>query len=180
MSASAGDLYAAAEELLAAAALSLQDAPGGTISYQAVWPGMPAYDCAPALFVHAGGPRYGDTIPLSPPLQPYQRQVTTGVVNLIELTITVLRCVPTLEQAGQTIALPSPAAVSAAAEQTMGDVWAIWNGLKNQHRAGTLFQRPSGRREFGFNPAVAVRTSGGVGGWEIPCVLELGGYGAGS
>lgn len=178
MPADAGDLYDAASELLAAAAASLMDAPAGPITTQAIWPGLPAYDCAPALYVHAGGVSIGDTMPLQPPLQPMQRMVTTGEVNLLALTITVLRCVPTVVQQGETVLLPSTQLISMAAEDCYGDLWAIWNGLKNQHRAGTLFQRASGRREFAFDAAIPVRTSGGVGGWEIPVRVELSGYGA--
>lgn len=171
-----GDLFAAAQELLAAAAAALVEAPAGSIAYQAIWPGLPSYDCAPALFVHAGGTSFADTYPLQPPLQPMQQMVTTGEVNLLALTITVIRCVPVIEQEQQSVLLPSPQIITDAAEDIYGDLWAIWNYLKNQHRAGLLFQRPSGRREFRFDPAVPVRTSGGVGGWEIPVRVELSGY----
>jgi hypothetical protein len=176
-----GDLYAAAQELMAATADAVATSPGGPIDFdhggvQAIWPGLPSYDCVPALYVHAGGAAIGDTYPLQPPLQPMQRMVTTGQVPLLQLTITVLRCVPVIEEDQQSIVLPSQALIEAAAQQVYGDLWAIWNHLKNEHRAGNLFQRPSGRREFIFDPAVPVRTSGGAGGWEIPIRVELGGY----
>lgn len=170
------DLYAAAEELLAAASDGVDTSPGGHINYQAISPGLPPFDCPPALYVHAGGASIGDTLPLAPPLQPMQRIVTTGEVNLIAFTITVIRCVPVPTQGTQTVKLPSPAAISAAAELMYGDLWAIWNHLKNEHRDGNLFQTPSGRREFILLPAVPVRTSGGAGGWEIPIGVQLGGY----
>lgn len=179
-----GDLYAAAQELLAACVVALEDSPGGPImdASTAIWPGLPSYDCVPALYVHAGGPSVADTYPLQPPLQPAQRMVTTGMVLLAQFTITVLRCVPVLEQDGQTIALPSPAELGAAAEEVYGDLWAIWNYLIFAHRPvsqgglGTLFQTPSGRREFQFDPAIPVPTSGGAGGWEVPVRVQLGGY----
>lgn len=173
-----GDLYAAAEELLAAAGQALLASPGGGIpvTSQAIWPGLPSYDCIPALYVHAGGTSFADTYPLQPPLQPWQRMVTSGEVNLLVLTITVLRCVPVLEQTQQSVLFPSATDISASAEIVYGDLWAIWNYLKNQHRAGVLFQTPSGRREFNFLPAVPVRTSGGAGGWEIPVSVQLPGY----
>lgn len=173
-----GGLYAAAQELLGAAAAGLALSPGGAISYQAIWPGLPAFDCAPALFVHAGGPSVGDTYPLQPPLQPMQRIVDTGQVNLVLLTITVLRCVPVLTQSQQSVLLPQPAALNASAEETMGDVWTLWNYLYEQHRSGALFSSPSRRREFSLDPAVAVRTSGGVGGWEMGVRFQLDGFAA--
>lgn len=170
------DLYDAAQQLLDAAAVAVATARGGAIDLQAIWPGLPSYDCVPALYVHAGGTSIGDTLPLQPALQPMQRMVTTGEVNLLQLTITVLRCVPVIEEEQASILLPDPVAISAAAAECYADLWAIWNHLKNEHRAGHLFQRPSGRREFVFDPAVPVRTSGGAGGWEIPIRVELGGF----
>jgi hypothetical protein len=169
-------LYDASVELLQAAAAAVATTPGGPIDFQAIWPGLPAYDCVPALFVHAGGPSVGDTYPLQPPLQPMQRIVTSGLVLLIQLTITVLRCVPVIEQEQQSVLLPNPGLISQAAYETMSDVWAIWNVLIDMHRDGSLFQTPSGRREFILDPAVPVRTSGGAGGWEIPVRVQLGGY----
>lgn len=175
MPAGPDDLYTAALELLTASAdaLTLRGAP---IDYQAIWPGLPAFDCAPALFVHAGGTSFADTYPLQPPLQPMQQMVTTGEVNLLALTVTVLRCVPTVTQRQQSILLPNAAEVSQAAADCYADLWAIWNHLKNEHRAGNLYQTPSRRREFRFLPAIPVRTSGGVGGWEIPLAVALPGY----
>lgn len=173
-----GDLYTAAELLLSAAGEALLTAPAGGIpmTSQAIWPGAPSFDCIPALYVHAGGAQFADTFPLSPPLQPHQQIVTTGEVNLVTMTITVLRCVPVVDQTQQSVLLPSAAAISQAASDCYGDLWAIWNHLKNLHRSGALFQTPSGRREFRYLPAVPVRTSGGAGGWEIPVSFELPGY----
>lgn len=182
----AGDLYAAAVELLSATATALEGTPAGPIGYQAVWPGLPAYDCVPALYVHAGGTSIGNTLPLQPTLQPMQREVVTGVVRLISFTITVLRCAPSIEENGQNILMPSAAEVSQAAADTYGDVWAIWNYLAYAHRPvadgglGTLFQTPSGRREFEFRDAIPIVSSGGAAGWEIPIGVQLGGYNPGA
>ena len=175
--AAADDLYDAAVTLLAAASDALaQEAPGGPIALEAIWLGRPSYDCVPMLAVHCGGAAVGDTYPLQPPLQPMQRQAYGDMVDLVSLTITVLRCVPTISQNQQGQLLPNPTAISASAKEGYGDLWAIWNHLKNEHRAGVLFQTPSGRREFIFDPAVPVLTSGGAGGWEIPIRVQLGGY----
>lgn len=176
MPAGPDDLYQAAVELLTACATALEDSPGGPIQAQAIWPGPPAYDCVPALYVHAGSNSVGDTYPLQPPLQPMQRIQTTGFVDLVAFTITVLRCVPVLRGSGQTLALPLVAEINKSARDCYGDLWSIWNYLKNQHREGLLFQNASGRREFMFDPAIPVRTSGGAGGWEITVRVQLGGY----
>ena len=183
MAAGPDALYEAAEELLAAAAAALTNAPvqcpicgGGPTNYQAIWPGEPVFDCPETLAVHAGGVAVADTLPLQPPLQPMQRIVTTGIVDLAALTITVTRCVPVIEQEQQSLLLPRQELVNASAKVIYGDLWRIWNYLVWAHREGLLFQRPSGRREFLFEPAIPVRTSGGVGGWIIPVRFQLDGY----
>lgn len=173
-----GDLYALAVEFLGACSAALDDAPGGPIAYNAISPGPPAYDCAPAVYIHLGGPSVADTLPFSPSLQPTHRIGVQGMVDMIQMTCTVLRCVPTIEGPGQgqTIKLPPATAISAAAAEVYGDLWAIWNYLKNAYRAGLLFQSPSGNREFIFFPAVPVKAQGGVAGWEMSVGVQLGGY----
>jgi hypothetical protein len=176
----ATDLADLADTFLAACARAVALSPGGSIEYQAVWPGPPAFDCAPSILVNVGGPVVSDTYPLQPPLQPMQRIVTTGIVNQIALTATVLRCVTVIEQAGQVAVFPAPSKITTDAHTTLGDLWAVWNYLVHQHRNGSLFQTPSGRREFALDPAVAVRNQGGFGGWQIPIRVQLGGYDPGT
>lgn len=176
MPGSANGLYEVAEELLAAAAAALEDSPGGPLVHKAVWPGAPAFDCPEALYVYMTGPAVADTYPLQPPLQPMQRLVTTGQVDLVSYTIQVIRCVPVIGGDEQTITLPSEDAVSASARICYGDAWAIWNYLSHAHREGLLFQVPSGRREFEILPVTPLATSGGVGGFIIPVRVQVPGY----
>lgn len=170
------DLFQAVKQFLDACVKSLVDVGITPPGYQAIWTGLPAFDCVPALSVHLGGPHVGDTYPLQPPLQPMQRIATTGQVNLLAMTCTIIRCWPVAEQQQQSLLLPSTQEITDASEETYNDLWAIWNGLKNQHRLGTLFQTRSGRREFLLDPAVPVNTSGGAAGWQIPIQVQLGGY----
>lgn len=172
----AGDLFKTAEEFLAACAKALEDAPAGTILNQAIWQGPPAFDCAPALYVHAGGPSIADTYPLQPPLQPAQRIAETGIVNMVAFTATVLRCIPVLEGDGQTILLPARSEITASSADIYGDLWAIWNFLVYQHRNGNLWQTQSRRRELILDPAIPLRNSGGVGGWQLQIRVQIGGY----
>lgn len=176
MPGSATGLYGAAEELLAAAEAALADSPGGPLVHAAVWPGAPAFDCPEALYVYLGGPAVADTYPLQPPLQPMQRSVTTGQVDLVSYTIQVTRCAPVIEQEGQTLRLPSQGSIENAAQTCYGDAWAIWNYLIHAHRAGFLFQSPSGRREFEVQPVTPLPTSGGVAGFVIPVRVQVPGY----
>lgn len=173
-----GDLWAAAVELIDAAADCLAtDSINGAPAYQAIWQGLPPFDFAPSLHVHAGGPSVADTYPLQPPLQPWQRTVTTGYVSLVMLTITIVREVPVpIQTGGQTVTMPFPQDVNATTEICYADLWSIWNGLIRKHREGTLFASPSGRREFRLEAAVSLKTSGGFGGWEIPVSFNLPGY----
>lgn len=179
MAGAPGDLYAAAVELLAAASVAVDGAPAGHIERQLVSQSAPVFDCAPQLSVHAGGPSVADTYPLQPPLQPMQRIVTTGLVDIVLMTITVTRCVAVLEAEGQTVLLPTPDVLSADAAACYGDLWAIWNHLVKEHREGNLFQSPSKRREFQLEPANPLNNGGGVGGWEIPVRFQIPGYGGG-
>jgi hypothetical protein len=174
---SSGDLWAAALELLNAAADCLLDSIGGPPVYQAIWQGLPPFDAAPALHVHASGPSFAETYPLQPPLQPTQRIVTTGVLEMCVMTVTIVRLIPVpIQEGGQTVSMPSPAEVMASTEVCYSDLWALWNGLVRKHRDGTLFQSPSKRREFVLDGAVMLKTSGGFGGWEIPVRFNLPGY----
>lgn len=173
----ATDLFDLAEEFLDACVAAIAtESLGGPIGYAAVSTGLPAFDCVPAIFVHAGGPSMADTLPLNPSMQPMERVGVQGFVNLITMTCTVLRCVPVTEQTGQTVILPSADSITDAAKVTYADLWAIWNYCRTQYRAGLLFPSPSGRREFIYDPAVPVKTSGGAGGWEIQVRVQLGGY----
>lgn len=170
----AADLYAAAAELLAASGAALAASPGGAIARAFVSPGPPAWDCCPQLTVHAGGAVAADTAMLQPPLQPGHRIDQGILVNLVPLTITVLRCTPIIEGEGQKMRLPEPADLDAAAAMTIGDLWAIWNWLAARKRDETLF--PPDSRELFFDPAVALNTAGGCSGWEIQVRVTLGGY----
>lgn len=169
------DLYDACFDLLVAAAEAVGTTPGGAIDRAYVSPGPPAWDCE-QLTVHAGGPAVGDTAPLQPPLQPGHRVAGTGMVNIVEMTVTVLRCctpVPTSE--GEGIIIPSAQGIAEAAELSLADLWAIWNHVATRKRNGTLFP-PAKTREMFFDPAVALNTQGGCSGWQIQMRVQLDGY----
>lgn len=171
-----GDLYALAGELLAAAAEAVALGPGGPIDYQYVSAGIPAWNCCPQLTVHAGGPAEASTQPLAPPLAVGHQAATAGNVHLVSLTVTPLRCAPAFaDQAGDVI-YPPVALLNATAEETMGDVWAVWNHVRSRYKAGTLFQATGCARELLFDPAVPVPTQGGCAGWQIPFRVQLDGF----
>ncbi len=169
------DLYAVAAELLAGCSDAVATTVGGPIDRAFVSPGLPALDCCPQLTVHVGAAAEGDTEPLSPPLQPGHR--TPGnLVPLVQLCATVVRCSPVWNDGSDSP--PAPSAIEAAAVETTQDLWAIWNVLRQQHRAGTLFTAPAGpgSREFFFDPVFPINAAGGCAGWFIPFRVSLGGY----
>lgn len=171
----ATDLFDLAAELLTAAETAIAGSPGGPIDRAFVSPGLPSLDCCPQLTVHVGGPAEGDTTPLNTTLQPGHRTSQTALVNLVQLTITVVRCCP-----GPTDShpIPSAASIQAAAEQTYADLWALWNELRAAHRAGTLFAADAGpgSRELFFDAAFPLNPQGGCAGWLVPMRVSLGGY----
>ncbi len=168
-----GDLFALASELLSASEGIVAGTPGGAIDRAFVSPGLPALDCCPQLTVHAGGPAEADTSPITTPLDPGHRTANFELLNLIQLTITVVRCAPMPETG-----LPSAAMLSAVSAETYADLWALWCELRDLHRAGTLFTAPAGpgSRELFFDPAFPLNPQGGCAGWQIPLRVELGGY----
>jgi hypothetical protein len=168
------DLYDVSRELLEACAQALALTPGGAIDRAYVSPGVPAWDCE-QLTVHAGGPVVADTAPLQPPLQPGRRIEEVGMVNLVTITATVIRCcVPGPEAEGQTIYFPPAEDLDAVAKVILADCWAIWNHVATLKRAGTLW--PPKTRELFFDPAVAVGASGGCAGWQMQMRVQLDGF----
>lgn len=178
MAGAVGDLYALLVEYLDVCDEAVASSPGGAIPRSFVSPGLPAFDCCPQLTVHAGGPILADTVPLDPPLAIGQRAHLEASVHLINMTATVIRCVPTLTDDGDVIQAPPAAGLEVAAEQIAGDVWAIWNVLRRRVREGSAFaDTGSRRREVFFDPAILVPVLGGCGGWQVPIRVQLGGYG---
>ncbi len=116
------DLYDLAAEWLAACGDAAASAPGGPIPYAFVSPGLPALDCE-LLAIWAGGPVEAETSPLTPPLEPGFRTTVQGAVHLINLTACVVRCSPV----GNGKQPPLATAYDLASQETLGDVWAIWN-----------------------------------------------------
>lgn len=168
------DLYDLASDYLAACEQAVATAPGGAISRSYVSPGIPSADCPPEIAVYVGGPTEAATRPLAPPLALGLRDDVTGKVDLVNLTCVVTRCVPTLDAGGN---FPDPAAIEAAAKETIGDVWAIWNVVPALYRARMVFARPDGEKLLlFFDPASPVSISGGVAGWQVPIRVEILGY----
>lgn len=166
----ATDLFDVAHELLEACAAAVATTPAGAIDRAFVSPSLPAFDCCPQLTVHVGNALEGDSLPLSPPMQPSHR-VVDKLVPMVQLTCSVIRCTPGPDMRGDP---PEVVEIEDAAKQTNADLWAIWNGLRTAKREETLF--PPREREFFFDPAFPISIQGGCAGWLIPFRVTLGGY----
>jgi len=165
------DLFNLAAEWLAVCTAAVASAPGGPISYSFVSPGSPPLDC-PMIVVWAGGPVEAATQPLTPPLSPGFRADKYDSYDLVNLLCCVVRCSPVGDDRGNA---PSAAEYEAAAQATMGDVWAIWNWTRQRKREGALFPSTHDRELF-LEPAYPLPIQGGLAGWQIPIRVQLDGY----
>lgn len=170
------DLHAAAQALLLACIDALdQETDEGSPERRFVSPGVPPWDCPEQLTVHVGGPYIAETnAGRGGPLTPGHRIADAGVLTLVQMTVTILRCLPTVTSEGDVIEFPAPADLDAAAAVVNRDLWAIWNFLVDRKRTGELFGGDC--REFSLDPASSIGSQGGAGGWQIPVRVHLGGY----
>jgi hypothetical protein len=167
----AGDLYAAAQELLQASIDSLDTNTalglGGAPERAFVSAGAPALDCCDQLTVHIQDIREAPTQPLE--LGAGTRHKQNFWVNLIRFQVTITRC------ADLNAVPPSEAVLEAVAEQTDADGWALWNLLHNMvaARPPLLF---SLCEQVYFDGLSAITPSGGCYGWVLTIRGEIDGY----
>jgi len=164
----ATDLHALAEEFLAACEESLDTiptfAPGlaGAPERSFVAPGQPQYDCCPdgQLTVHIPAVN-------SDPVQPLKNHTRA---NLVTLTATILRCVPSTDEDGN---YPDAVESQAAADQVNADGWALWNHIFNLISAGDLFTLCEKIQWQGLR---SITPSGGCGGYTLTLNVQTDGY----
>ena len=165
------DLGGICDELLAlavAAVATTSSPPDDLRSFVAL--GDPPFDCCPQLTVHWRQGVKDTASPTQAPLDRFHRLVG-GSVNLVDLVVTMLRCQPQIE--GNK--LPDPADLTAAANLSSEDGWAIWNEVQAAFRAGTLFAGFPCRPAY-ISPLIPVTPQGGCGGVAFNMGVELGGY----
>lgn len=165
------DLHAAAQEYLDACVAALDSlTAAGAPDYRFVSHGPPALDCPPMLSVHVGNTAVAGTALASGALSAGHRIALTGVVEQIQLTATIIRCVP----ASQDGEAPPAAERTATAAETNRDAWAIVNWLIERKRDGSLFAPDY--RELAIGTAVARTVEGLCAGWLIPITVGLDGF----
>lgn len=144
----------------------------GAPDRQLVTAGDPVDDCCEQLAVHINPVQEAPTDLSKGPGQTGKRH-TRAWLNQVSFTVTVGRCVPTVEVVGNKPVLPTVAAILASAAQINADGWALWNGLHNQVQAGDIF---GGCTNVIFDSLVARTVSGGCGGWTLTIRAYVGGY----
>jgi hypothetical protein len=170
-----GDLFAAAEELLVAAAEALDTIPdllgtsfAGAPDRQYISPGNVVHDCCEQLAVWVNPVGEGARSPgtLAPGFQ----------ITRPTLRVHATRCVPTGTIVGKRYVPPTTTALSAAAEQIHADGWAMWNhffNLLNAQPEALLFSKCADLVNWGMT---ALTPSGGCAGWELFFTIGLDGY----
>lgn len=165
------DLWNLANEYLKACVAALETTPAGAPQRVYVSPGPPAWDCCPQLTVHVGGPVVAATSPGGGALADGHRMAVAGMVNLIDLTATIIRCAPGIREDSE----PAPPEdFDRCSAYTLADLWSIWNYITSAHNAGDLF--PGSCREVFLDPAALLAQQGGCAGWQISVRVQLGGY----
>lgn len=97
-----------------------------------------------------------------------------GSVNVISLTITIIRCV-SIAKGGGSISVPTAAAMDTDAQRSYRDGWRIWNGVRTALHEGRLWTTYS-CRNVELGPAIPIAPAGGGAGWTINVITTLDGY----
>lgn len=178
--ADATDLQAFAIALLDAAAEALDTLPGfdttldGAPDRQFVSPGRPALEGCDQLTVHVESAQPADTFPGG---LAAGKRVKTGQINHVVFIITAVRCVVDSRPKNKTGVLlnPYPAAdLTATAQQTNADAWALWNHLFNMAMAS--LSPFSLCKEVFFDAMRALPEEGARAGWILVLRVQLDGY----
>ena len=161
-------LTAVAEHTLAVAAAALAETTAGAPDLQYMEAGpLPAWDCAPALMVMVNSIQEELTSPLAPS-GVTGRRAAVGRVNLVTMTIVVLRCAAIPDGNG----VVSSDDKTAVARTVQEDGWALWTGfyraiLNNEYEGLCTIVH--------FDFGQAVEEQGGFVGWQQVLRVELGG-----
>ena len=169
--ADATDLQSLCLVVLSAAETALDTIPGfapaleGAPERTFISAGTPALDCCDQLAVAAMAVREAATQPGG--LGAGTRHKQNFRINLVGVSIWISRCL-------DTGVIPPPAvSLTALAEQTNADGWALWNGLWNEARSGDLVTLCD---EIFFDSMTALQPSGQCSGWLLQLRIQLAGY----
>lgn len=172
------DIYDLAVDLLNGAVASLDEIPladatlKGSPERRIISPGVPVDDCCEQLAVHINPVSEAATGLTQGPGAVGTRK-NRAWINLVHFTITIGRCIPTVEVVNNKPVLPTADEITEASKQIDADGWALWNGVHNRIAAGEIFDRCSA---VFFDPLNARTPSGGCGGWTLDLRAHVDGY----
>jgi hypothetical protein len=99
--------------------------------------GMPAWDCAlVAVWCDRTGPHSGDVTRTD--LTPLMADPFGGTLRFAHMAVTICRCHPTIDSAGDTLILPTVAEEEASALAVHSDEVLVVNAVRDAAKAGTL------------------------------------------
>jgi hypothetical protein len=169
----ATDLYDLADEVLSVCEAALALLPAGVPARSYVAHGLPAIDCE-QLTVSVFTVPQADTSPRSLPLDRQFKVSKFGSLNLIFLTVQLVRCYPPVTASGRQQNLaPRVEDLTAFSQLIYADGWQLWNGLQTAKRLGAF---AGTCREFSLDPLLPIQPQGGFAGWAVPIEVQLDGF----
>lgn len=152
---------------------SLALLPAGTPGRAYVAQGLAAIDCE-QLTVSVYTVVNPGTAPVGAVLDRYFKVTRAHSVNIVPMTVQLVRCVPGVTQGNrQQPILPSVAELAQSSAELYADGWQLWNGLQSAKRQGAF---AGVCREFAMDPLLPIQPQGGFAGWTIPVEVQLDGF----
>lgn len=170
----AASLHEAAAELLATAEAVLATTVGGPVARAYLSPGLPALDymCDQiAVWTGAIGDETAGALSPTPVIGQRRR---LAWIPLASITTMTARCIKTGKSTSKGYTPPTIAELTADAEKTMEDGWALYNGYSTAIIQDGLLGGTC--QDIKFTPMTPLDPQGGMAGWLLTLIVELNGY----
>ncbi len=167
MTATVASVHQAAQALLDTAENALATTSAGFDGGTWLSPGFPSFDGqCDFVCVWQGATNFAAS-----GLIPASQTFRTGPrIDLITLNVTAGRCLQVNFPQG----IPSAEAKTEDAVKVMEDGQALWNGIGAEIAAGDLFDGTC--KQISLTGMTALTPEGGMGGWNLVCVVQIDGY----
>lgn len=162
-------LFTLASSVLAVLVDGYASAGDSLPGHQAVVPGLPAWDCAGVYVqvVRVYGTEGNVASEVAQPLEAHPGHSLRGM----QLDVSILRCVPTVDETAGEVVLPSKVAEESAALRILTDAQRMTNVLVRAQAAGEL----PGCSALVIDQWVSIGPSGGLGGGTLSLRVAVGG-----
>lgn len=159
-------LYEFSQLTLTTAVTCLDTTDAGAPELQYVSPAAPAFDCCPAVIVHAAFLGEENTSPLSS--TDTGHRASFGRLNLVSIVVSALRCAPVVQKDGSVLT----AEIQAVAQMVQQDAWALWCGFYHAVKNGTF---KGTCEDVHFDRGISIPEQGGCVGWRFDLRVQLDG-----